>query len=242
MNEWRFIDQIFLINKFISRARGTIANLNRKPWLVWTDQCFCKTCESSFIEEDLDVIEHLLLDKIRPHELSSKFQNLRARNKKNIIKQNNWAIWSFQKFLQTDAYETNDIDKLAKNTFKDTKEFNTLDTLSAQSPTNYISYEENKQIYESTNPFSDKNARIDEDNIRYTKFAKSMTDDECDFKRGVAIDDHRSETPESTFSPLTIRLPFLKRKNKKVGSKSSSNTKRKSRKLKPIFIIEKSNK
>lgn len=227
--------------KFLAKARGTSIKCNLKPWLVCTDQCFCKTCQFSFVEEDMDAIEYLLWKKMKADQLSSNFQKLRPRNKKDIIKQNNWAIWSFRKSLETEAPKINGSDKVNKTSFKETKELTTIDTLSANSPINQAYYEENKQdgINNVLNFSSVNKTRTDNYNERYVKFAKYETDEDTEGRQGVEPEAVNYEHQENVFSPLTILLPFLKQKSTKSKSSSSSKTKRKGRKYKPVFIIEK---
>lgn len=95
--------------------------------------CVCKTCQQSRIQEDLELMEYLVSTDQTPSPLEEVVRNLTTKNNQ-IIKQNNWAICSFNKSLEEYFEDHYNKKKVKPTRFKSSKDFNTIDTLSIGSP------------------------------------------------------------------------------------------------------------
>lgn len=205
---------------------------------MWADRCMWKTCEQSLIEEDLEVMEHLVFAGYTTDSSQPRIDNLHLRNKKNIIKQNNWAIWSFNKTLFEDLPKVREGEKSDKADIAQGKDTHTVDTLCSNSPSNYNNKEENKI------------SRVVFEEFRKNKFMKTGEADsdrvvpEFDYKledgkRYVVSQDNSDYDEETLVSPLPIVLPFCKHKTKHQVSKNLSECSSRGRRFKPVFKVTK---
>lgn len=204
----------------------------------------CQTCQKSRIEEDFDVMEYLITTGWTLDTLDESLKNPNLRNKKSVIKQNNWAICSFNKSLGSDYNNDDKVRLLQNSTFVNSKELTTIDTLSAESPVINRDGLFRAELYHS--------AFEKFENSKYIKLSEAPVDRvpvKC--SKSAEIGDGYSGNEDTVdndeqhnVSPISIILPIWKVKTKKescsaINSASGENTPQKAQKFRAVFKITK---
>lgn len=236
-----------------------------KMCLVWMDRCWCTTCESCNLLADEE-----LVGLIKMHNYDSKFlvdnkdfvDNL--INKKDIIKKNQWAIWSFVKNLGPEKLKDGTIIEPHKECLILNKELQTVDTLSSSSPINNFwrqmneenaqgiisNCDESNKIYSFPKNNWNQNTDDHKYGLDYAKFNsnKEIINKQSEDYPNLNLKHKKSELDcetsfedfECKYSPLTISLPLLrKEKSKDTTTKKTTEVKEKGKKFKVLFRIQK---
>lgn len=246
--------------RFLDNLKAT-----KEMCLVWKDRCLWITWESCNLWADEE-----LVDLITKHNYDSKFlvdnKDLVSKliDKKNIIKKNNWAIWSFVKNLSPEKLQDGTIEEPHSDQILPNREFQTLDSLSSSSPINNICCKLNEEnvsgiisSYHKWNKTKENSLDSADHNISDTKLGLDYTfpghfKEECNkksedrlkqinmYKIPSLSDEMILEDYDPQWTLMTIALPFLcKAQSKSSQRKSHIETQEKRKKFKAIFKIQK---
>jgi hypothetical protein len=151
---------------------------------VWTRKWMCQICQNFGIEQDLKRMKYLILNQSNKKDDTGEQLNLPIDEQMDTIRQNNWAIWSFNKykfditeFHQNEGYHSYNSFEIFKNNTR-TK---TNSAFTTNKPQN-----ENK-LFKTGERLSDAvNARVAKlckDKVKYSHYEGDSTDD---FEEGLS--------------------------------------------------------
>lgn len=143
---------------------------------VWTRKWMCQICQKFGIEQDLERMKYLILNQSNKKDDAGELPNLPIDDRMDTIRQNNWAIWSFNKykfditeFHQNEKFHGYNSFEIFKNNTKTKSVFTTNTT------------QNDLKLFKTGERLSDVvNARVVklcENKVKYSHYEGDSTDD-----------------------------------------------------------------